>query len=179
MVTLHNVQISMTSRQFRLVLFSASLTLLSRCSRRRICARPPSMNLKHAVLLLIVRICCAAVFRPFFAMTDRLVGIGGRCNTTQTMYVHRVHSAYLHSAQKQLLRGPAPVKPRHAAARGNTALTAAFLKSWLRLGRSDEPAQAEAATSIEQTLLQQPPADSAPQTAPPAPLLSGSGGAAF
>lgn len=71
------------------------------------------------------------------------------------------------------------MKTRQAATRGNTTSTAAFLKSWLRLGRSDEPAQAEAAASIQQTLLQQPPADSAPQTAPPAPLLSGSGGGIF
>lgn len=103
----------------------------------------------------------------------------GRCSCNSTLVVPPGRSTRPHIRSARLPSVPRTLRPSRSAEHRSSTETAAFLRNWLGQGKPEETAQADAAATIEQTLLQQPGAKSAPRTAPPAPLLSGSGGGIF
>ncbi len=100
-----------------------------------------------------------------------------RCNASASAQSRALNLRCLQPPPAELLRRPWAAARLHPAGRKQHTAAPAFFKSLIQRGREEEPAQAEAAASFEASLLDKPPAASPPQTAPPAPLLSGSGGA--
>jgi hypothetical protein len=133
------------------------------------------MHVVCRLLLVFCRFICAhLLFRPAFMLIDHLPL--GRCSGSSTLVVPPARGTRPHIRSARLPSVPRTLRPSRSAEHRNSTETAAFLRNWLGQGKPEETAQADAAATIEQTLLQQPKAKSAPRTAPPAPLLSGSGG---
>ena len=133
------------------------------------------MHVVCRLLLVLCRFICAhLLFRPAFMLIDHLPL--GRCSGNTTVLVPPARGTRPQTRSARLPSVPRTLRPSWSAEQRSSTETAAFLRNWLGQGKPEETAQADAASTIEQTLLQQPRAQSAPRTAPPAPLLSGSGG---
>jgi hypothetical protein len=111
------------------------------------------MHVVCRLLLILCRLICAHLFfRPAFMLIDHLPL--GRCSGNTTLLAPPARGTRSHIRSARLPSVPRTLRPSRSAEQRNSTETAAFLRNWLGQGKPEETAQADAAATIEQTLLQ-------------------------